>query len=220
LTPRRILFARARVGALLTLAALSIEFGCGRQTVASDGYQARLARDVGDSARVAARGNWTRLTETMEGQLWTTIRRPDLGKTWNLRPLGPPSDKVVESPLRAPTYADYWTRNPPTTDFDIQKYARLFQGSARMRDRIAFEQHPCDVWEVTYFDGRRERIWRATDLAGLPVRIQRGVQIPSRTHDGEMELLIAQDVQLLEITPGAPTKLFELPPGSTTVPGE
>ncbi|HTD52071.1 MAG TPA: hypothetical protein VK780_03520 [Thermoanaerobaculia bacterium] len=194
--------------------------GCGRQNVSSDGYQARLARGVGDSVRVAARGSRTRLTETMEGQLFATVRRPDLGKTWFWRPLGPPSDKVVESPLRTLSYEEYWTRSPPSTDFDIQRYSRLFQGSARVRDRLVFEQHPCEIWEVTHFDGRVERIWRATDLGGLPVRIQRGILIPSPTRDDAKELMITQEVQLLEITPGAPAELFEPPPGKTTASGE
>jgi hypothetical protein len=208
-----------RTFGLIVLAALFAS-GCSQQTVSSDGYQARLARGVGDSVRAAARGSRTRMTESMDGQIWTTIQRPDLGKTWLLRPLGPRADRVVESPLRAPSYADYWTRNPPPTDFDIQKYARLFQGSARLRDKLVFEQHPCEIWEVSYFDGRTERIWRATDLGGLPVRIQRGVLLPSPTRDGERDLAVAQDVQLLEIRPGAPAALFELPPGSTVLSGE
>jgi hypothetical protein len=195
-------------------------FSACRRNVVSDGYQARLSRGVGDSVAVAARGDRTRMTERRDGQIWATIRRPDLGKSWFVQLLGPRSDRVLESRLRAPSYEDFWIANPPTTAFDIESYASQFKGSARLRDRLVFEQHPCEIWEVTYLDGRADRIWRATDLGGLPVRIQRGPLVPSATRDGEKDLWIVEVVQLLEIRPGARPELFELPPGSTVVPVE
>jgi hypothetical protein len=216
-SPRKPL-CRLRALALLGMAAMLL--GACNRNVASDGYQARLARSVGDSVLVAARGDKTRVTERRDGQIWMTIRRPDLGKTWFVRLLGPRSDKVLESRMRASSFADFWTSTPPTTTFDIESYARQFQGSARRRDRLVFEQHPCEIWEVTYLDGRAERIWRATDLGGLPVRIQRGRLVPSDTRDGEKDLSVVQEVQLLEIRPGAPASFFDLPAGSTVVPVE
>ncbi len=206
--------AAAPVMALVALAA-----GCGRQSVASDGYRARLVVGVGQSMDIAARGDRTRITR-MGGtnEIWTTIRRPDLGKQWDYRPFGAHANKVIESKLRPRKREGYWDDIPPTAGFDAQKYAEQFQGSARFRDHLSFAEHPCDVWDVTFFKGGVDRIWLATDLASLPVRIQHGVLLPADLPGQPDELRASTDLQLARIQVGAPPSLFELPEGATIIP--
>jgi hypothetical protein len=202
----------------LLLLLLAPAIACGRRSVSSEGYRAELVRAVGDHAEIAGRGTKTRIARIAEGDFWITIRRPDLGKMWNYRLHGRHALKAIESRLRPGGYADFWEENPPRVGFDLEKYAEEFKGSARFRDHLFFDEHPCDVFEVTYFDGRVERIWLATDLSRLPIRIQRGRQLPSLT-SGEPEFRAETDVQLLRIRPGAPEDLFELPSGATIIPG-
>jgi hypothetical protein len=192
-----------------------------RKSAASDGYQGRLSLGVGESIAVAARGNRTRFTRVGgTEEIWITIRRPDLGKQWDYRPFGRHANKVIESRLRPLTRDSYWEHVPPFPGFDVEKYAEQFKGSARLRDHLFFAEHPCDVYDVTFFQGGVDRIWIATDLGKMPVRIQRGVLVPSDSPDpnAPSELRARSDYQLLRIEAGAPPNLFELPPGATIIP--
>ncbi len=168
---------------------------------------------------VAARSDRTRLTRRGgTGEIWITIRRLDLEKQWDYRPFGRHADKVIESKLRSPKRESYWEDAPPVPGFDVQKYADQFQGSARLRDHLFFAEHPCDVYDVTFFQGGVDRIWLATDLGRLPVRIQRGVLVDSDSPRAPAELQARIDYQLSRIDAGAPPALFELPPGAVVIP--
>ncbi len=168
---------------------------------------------------VAARSDRTRLTRIGgTGEIWITIRRLDLGTQWDYRPFGRHANKVIVSKLRPPTRAEYWEFIPPAPGFDIAKYARQFEGSVRLRDHLAFAEHPCDVYDVSFFKGGVDRIWLATDLGGLPVRVQSGALLPSDTPGAPSELHAQTDYQLVRIDAGAPLELFELPQGATLIP--
>ncbi len=210
---------RKAFAASCVLAPALLAAGCSRQTVASDGYRGRLVRGVADSTDVAARGEMTRLTRLGgTGEIWITIRRPDLGKMWNYRPLGRYANKVIESKLRAPSFESYWDEIPPTPAFDVEKYAEMFHGSARFRDHLFFAEHPCDVYDVTFFKGGVDRIWLATDLGRLPVRVQRGILVEGDTPNAQLELRPRVDLQLAQIEAGAPRSLFELPAAAAIIP--
>ncbi len=192
---------------------------CCRQNVASDGYRGRLVLGVGESVAVAARGDRTRLTRRGgTGEIWITIRRPDLGKQWDYRPFGRHANKAIESKLRPLTRESYWENIPPYPGFDVEKYAEEYKGSARFRDHVFFAEHLCDVYDVTFFQGGVDRIWLATDLGRLPVRIQRGVLVASDEPRAPDELRARVDYQLSHIEAGAPLSLFELPAEATVIP--
>ena len=192
---------------------------CQRASVASDGYRGRLSTGVGESVEVAARTDRTRLTRVGgTHEIWITIRRLDLGKQWDYRPFGQHANKVIVSKLRLPTREGYWGFIPPAPGFRVREYADQFEGSARLRDHLAFAEHPCEVWDVSFFKGGVDRLWLATDLGGLPVRVQRGTLVPSDTPHAAAELRAIEDYQLTRIDPGAPLSLFELPEGATLVP--
>jgi len=209
-----------RLGAAASWLALAA-FGvaCRGASVATDGYRGRLSLDVGQSVEVAARSDRTRVTLTGEThEVWITIRRLDLGKQWDYRPFGQHANKVIVSKLRTPTRQTYWDRIPPAPGFDARKYAEQFEGSARLRDHLRFAGHECDVFDVSFFRGGVDRIWVATDLGGLPVRIQHGTLVESYTPGVQNELRAEKDYQLVRIDPGAPLSLFELPEGATLIP--
>ena len=187
--------------------------------MATDSYRGRLSMDVGQSVEVAARPDRTRVTlmgDTHE--VWITIRRLDLGKQWDYRPFGQHANKVIVSKLRKPTRQTYWDRIPPMPGFDPNKYAEQFEGSVRLRDHLRFAGHECDVFDVSFFKGGVDRIWVATDLGALPVRIQHGTLVESYSSGVQSELRADRDYQLVRIDPGAPLSLFELPEGATLIP--
>lgn len=201
------------------LAAAALASCCRGASVASDGYRGRLSLGVGQNVEVAARRDRTRLTRVGgTNEIWITIRRVDLGKQWDYRPFGQHANKVIVSKLRPLTRESYWELIPPVPGFDIRKYADQFEGSVRPRDHLAFADHPCDIYDVSFFKGGVDRIWLATDLGGLPVRIQRGTLVPSDTPGAPSELRANQDYQLVRIDAGAPLSLFELPEGATLIP--
>jgi len=205
--------ASARLGIFLLVV------GCRQGSVASDGYRGRLSTGVGESVEVAARSDRTRLTRIGgTHEIWITIRRLDLGKQWDYRPFGQHANKVIVSKLRPMTREGYWDFIPPVPKFNVREYADQFQGSARLRDHLAFGKHPCDIWDVSFFKGGVDRIWLATDLGGLPVRVQHGTLVPSDTPGAAAELRAVQDYQLVRIDVGAPLSLFELPEGATLIP--
>jgi len=209
----------SRRGACASIAALLLVVGCRGGSVASDGYRGRLSTAVGESVEVAARSDRTRLTRVGgTHEIWTTIRRLDLGKQWDYRPFGPHANKVIVSKLRPMTRATYWESIPPAPGFRVREYADQFEGSARLRDHLAFGKHPCEVWDVAFFQGGVDRIWLATDLGSLPVRVQRGTLVPSDTPRAAAELRAVKDYQLVRIDAGAPLSLFELPEGAVLVP--
>jgi hypothetical protein len=151
-------------------------------------------------------------------EIWISIRRLDLGKQWDYRPFGLHANKVIVSKLRALTPSGYWELVPPMPGFDVHKFADQYEGSARLRDHLAFAEHPCDVWDVSFFKGGVHRIWLARDLGGLPVRVQIGPLVASDTPGVSTELRALQDYQLVRIDAGAPLELFELPQGATLIP--
>ena len=211
--PHRVLAACAWI-ALSVLAA-----ACRRASVASDGYRGRLSTGVGESVEVAARSDRTRLTRVGgTHEIWITIRRLDLGKQWDYRPLGQHANKVIVSKLRPLTRESYWDYIPPAPGFSVREYADQFEGSARLRDHLVCAGHPCDVYDVSFFKGGVDRLWLAKDLGGLPVRVQRGTLVPSDTSDAASELRAVKDYQLVRIDAGAPLSLFELPEGATLIP--
>ena len=188
-------------------------------SVAKDGYRGRLAFGVADNVEVAARSDRTRLTRIGgTEEIWITIRRLDLGKQWDYRPFGRHANKVIESKLRSPSREAYWEAIPPMPGFDVGKYAEGFEGSSRLRDHLAFADHPCAIYDVSFFRGGVDRIWLATDLGGLPVRIQRGRLMETGDPRSPEELQTSADYQLKRIDVGAPLELFELPRGATIVP--
>ena len=204
-------------GSWLALATLGV--ACRGASVATDGYRGRLSLDVGQSVEVAARPDRSRVTlmgDTHE--VWITIRRLDLGKQWDYRPFGQHANKVIVSKLRKPTRQTYWDRIPPMPGFDPNKYAEQFEGSVRLRDHLRFAGHECDVFDVSFFKGGVDRIWVATDLGALPVRIQHGTLVESYSSGVQSELRADRDYQLVRIDPGAPLSLFELPEGATLIP--
>lgn len=209
-----------RVRAACAWIALSVfAVACRRASVASDGYRGRLSTGVGESVEVAARSDRTRLTRVGgTHEIWITIRRVDLGKQWDYRPFGQHANKVIVSKLRPLTRESYWDFIPPVPGFSVRAYADQFEGSARLRDHLASAGHPCDVYDVSFFKGGVDRLWLATDLGGLPVRVQRGTLVPSDTYDAASELRAVQDYQLVRIDAGAPLSLFELPEGATLIP--
>lgn len=168
---------------------------------------------------MAARRDRTRLTRRGgTEEIWITIRRLDLGKQWDYRPFGRHANKVIESRLRPASRETYWQDTPPMPGFDVEKYAAEFQGSARLRDHLSFADHPCAIYDVTFFRGGLDRIWLATDLGGLPVRIQHGTLVETGDPQAPEELQASTDYQLKRIDVGAPAELFELPAGATLIP--
>src|SRR5262249_58209677 len=200
-------------------AALLLVNACQGGSVSSDGYRGRLSTGVGESVEVAARRDRTRLTRVGgTHEIWITIRRLDLGKQWDYRPFGQHANKVIVSKLRPMTRDGYWELVPPAPGFSVRQYADQFQGSARLRDHLTFAEHPCDVYDVSFFKGGVERLWLATDLGDLPVRMQRGSLVPSDNPGAGSELRADMDYQLVRIDAGAPLALFELPEGATLIP--
>jgi hypothetical protein len=211
---------RFRLRAALALIALAIlGVSCRGASVASDGYRGRLSTGVGESVDVAARSDRTRLTR-LGGthEIWITIRRLDLGKQWDYRPFGQHANKVIVSKIRPLTRQSYWDFVPPAPGFSVKRYADDFEGSARLRDHLTLAKHPCDVYDVSFFQGGVDRLWLATDLGGLPIRVERGTLVPSDTSDSTSELRAVKDYQLVRIDPGAPLSLFELPEGAMLIP--
>lgn len=186
-------------GALAAAVAAALHCG-GPRTVARDGYRGILVYSKEDGFEIAVRGEWVRVTGTVDGSEIVRIVRPDLHKSWQFRPStrrifesgwGPTDEAVPGYPLQPA--------------FDPAAYADRFHGKIRRIDDGTHGLHPCERWELTLPSGDLATIWVARDLARLVVRIQH-----SRKDAGD-EYQAFTDTQLLDVKVGAPEKLFGPP---------
>jgi hypothetical protein len=191
------------LGAVLLLTALSCdEFGGGPRTVTKSGYRAVLAFSPTERYEVAVRGEKQRVSGALDGSELVKVVRPDLGKIWQFRPS---TRKLIESTWTAteelvPGY-------PLEPHFDPEAYADRFGAKVRRIDDAAHGMHPCERFEMTMPSGDRAILWVARDLERLVVRIEH------LKKDPKDEYQPVTDAQLLDVRPGAPSKLFEKPEG-------
>lgn len=189
-------------------ATLLLSLACGGpKTVAKDGYRAVLVFSKDDRFRIAVRGENVRVEGTADGSEIVKVVRPDLAKTWQLRPS---TRRVFESKW-SPT-DEAVPGYPLQPGFDPQAYADRFGGTIRRIDDATHGLHPCERWEMTLPSGDLATIWVARDLDRLVVRIQHSEKDAGDEHQP------FTDTQLLEIQTGAPPKLFEPPEGYEKVP--
>ena len=194
---------RPFLAAVTLAAAVVATLACGGpRTVARDGYRGILVYSKEDRFGIAVRGEWVRVTGTIDGSEIVRIVRPDLHKSWQFRPStrrifesawGPTDEAVPGYPLQP--------------GFDSAAYADRFHGKIRRIDDGTHGLHPCERWQMTLPSGDLATIWVARDLYRLVVRIQH-----SKKDTGD-EYQPFTDTQLLDVQVGASEKLFQLPKG-------
>ena len=196
-------FAAAPLVAALLWAAAC---GGGLKTVGKDGYQALLSFSKEERFEIAVRGEWRRVEAAVNGAPLIKIMRPDLKKTWQLRPTTKriletawePTDEIV------PGY-------PLEPGFDPAAYADRFGGQIRRIGDDAHGLHPCDRWRMTLPSGDLVTLWVARDLEKLVVKIEHAKKDPS---DEYQPFTITE---LLDVRVGAKPGLFEKPKGYNPV---
>jgi hypothetical protein len=195
-----------RVTALLVAASLVLT-ACGAPKTASrDGYRALLVFGTNEKYPIAVHGEKRRVEGTFDGSTLVKIMRPDLKKTWQLRPSTrkileekwEPTDEIV------PGY-------PLEPRFDVEAYAHRFGATWKQIGDGVHGIHPCDRYQLLLPSGDRVFVWAARDLERLPVRIEH------EKKDKDSEFQPFTDTQLLDIRIGADDALFEKPKDYTAV---
>ena len=133
--------------------------GGGLKTVGKDGYRATLSFSKDERFEIAVRGESRRVEAAVEGAPLVKIMRPDIKKTWQLRPTTKrvletawePTDEIV------PGY-------PLEPGFDPEAYADRFGGKIHRIGDDSHGLHPCDRWRMTLPSGDLVTLWVARDL--------------------------------------------------------
>jgi hypothetical protein len=201
------LSTRRSLAALLAALVLwAAACGGGLKTVSKDGYRATLSFSKDEKFEIAVRGESRRVEAAVEGAPLIKIMRPDLKKTWQLRPTTKriletawqPTDEIV------PGY-------PLEPGFDPEAYADRFGGKIRRIGDDAHGLHPCDRWRMTLPSGDAVTLWVARDLEKLVVKIEHAKKDPSDEYQP------FNVTELLDVRTGAKPSLFEKPTGYTPV---
>ena len=197
--------SRARRGILAGLLVAAAACG-GLKTIARDGYRAILSFSKEERFQVAVRGELRRVEASVAGAPLIKVMRPDLKKTWQIRPA---TRKYLETPWTAtdeivPGY-------PLEPHFDPRAYADRFGGTIRKIGDDVHGLHPCDRWQMRLPSGDLVTIWVARDLDGLVVKIEHA----KRDRGDEYQPFTT--TELLDVRAGADPELFELPKGLTRV---
>lgn len=199
--------SRARRGILAGLLVAAAACG-GLKTIAKDGYRAILSFSREERFPVAVRGELRRVEASVAGAPLIKIMRPDLKKTWQIRP---GTKTYLETPW-APT-DEIVPGYPLEPRFDPRAYADRFGGTIRKIGDDVHGLHPCDRWEMRLPSGDLVTIWVARDLDGLVVKIEHA----KKDRDDEYQPFTT--TELLDVRAGADQDLFELPKGLTRVGG-
>lgn len=184
----------------------AVACGGGLKTIAKDGYRAILSFSKEERFPVAVRGEFRRVEATANGAPLIKIMRPDLRKTWQIRPS---SKKLMESEW-SPT-DEIVPGYPLDPNFDPQAYADRFGGTIRRIGDEIHGLHPCDRWQMTLPSGDAVTIWVARDLERLVVKIEHAKK------DRGDEYQPFTTTELLDVRVGADPELFEKPKGDTEV---
>ncbi len=188
------------IGALLAAGVLAALACGGPKTISKDGYRALLVFSPEDRFQIAVRGEKVRVTGTVEGSEIVKIVRPDLKKSWQLRP----STRRIFESAWSPT-DEAVPGYPLASGFDPEEYADRFGGVILRIDDATHGLHPCERYRLTLPSEDIATIWVARDLERLVVRIEHAKA------DGEDEYQPFTDTQLLDVKEGADEKLFEPP---------
>jgi hypothetical protein len=180
--------------------------GGGMKTVGKDGYRATLSFSKDERFEIAVRGESRRVEAAVEGAPLVKIMRPDLKKTWQLRPTTKrvletawePTDEIV------PGY-------PLEPGFDPEAYADRFGGKIHRIGDDTHGLHPCDRWQMTLPSGDIVTLWVARDLEKLVVKIAHAKKDPSDEYQP------FTTTELLDVRAGARPDLFETPKGYSSV---
>ena len=190
-----------RANGVFLAAGVLAAFACGGpKTISKDGYRALLVYSPEDRFQIVVRGEKVRVAGTVDGSEIVKIVRPDLKKSWQLRPS---TRRVFESPW-LPT-DEAIPGYPLSPGFDPEAYADRFGGSIERIDDATHGLHPCERYRLTLPSGDVVTIWVARDLERLVVRIEHAKK------DGGDEYQPFTDTQLLDVKAGADEKLFDPP---------
>jgi hypothetical protein len=196
----------SRTGRAIPLEAVAllaaVACGGGLKTIAKDGYRAILSFSERERFPVAVRGEWRRVETSLSGAPLVKIMRPDLKKTWQIRPT---SKKLMESEWR-PT-DEIVPGYPLDPNFDPEAYADRFGGSIRRIGDDTHGLHPCDRWQMTLPSGDLVTIWVARDLDRLVVKVRHSKKDPSDEYQP------FTTTELLDVNVGANEELFQKPKG-------
>ncbi|HKD18400.1 MAG TPA: hypothetical protein VKG23_11075 [Thermoanaerobaculia bacterium] len=180
--------------------------GGGLQSVGKDGYRATLSFSKDEKSEIAVRGESRRVEAVVEGAPLVKIMRPDLKKTWQLRPT---TKKILETAWE-PT-DEIVPGYPLDPGFDPEAYADRFGGTIRRIGDDAHGLHPCDRWRMTLPSGDLVTLWVARDLEKLVVKIEHAKKDPSDEYQP------FTTTELLDVRTGAKPALFEKPKGYNPV---
>lgn len=191
---------RRSIGIFLAAVVLAGLACGGPKTISKDGYRALLAFSPEDRFQIAVRGEKVRIVGTVDGSEIVKIVRPDLKKSWQLRPSTRRIFESVWSPTdeAVPGY-------PLASGFDPEAYADRFGGVILRIDDATHGLHPCERYRLTLPSEDVATIWAARDLERLVVRIEHSKK------DGVDEFQPFTDTQLLDVKEGADEKLFDPP---------
>ena len=197
---------RSLAAGLAVLVVWAAACGGGLKTVGKDGYRAILSFSKDERFEIAVRGEWRRVEAPVEGAPLIKIMRPDLKKTWQLRPT---TKKILESTWE-PT-DEIVPGYPLEPGFDPAAYADRFGGKIRRIGDDAHGLHPCDRWRMTLPSGDLVTLWVARDLEQLVVKIEHAKKDPSDEYQP------FTTTELLDVNVGAKPGLFEKPRGYNPV---
>ena len=197
---------RSTAASLAAVVVWAAACGGGLKTVRKDGYRATLSFSKDERFEIAVRGESRRVEAKVEGAPLVKIMRPDIQKTWQLRPTTKrvletawePTDEIV------PGY-------PLEPGFDPEAYADRFGGKIQRIGDDIHGLHPCDRWRMTLPSGDLVTLWVARDLEKLVVKIEHAKKDPSDEYQP------FTTTELLDVRPGADPDLFEKPKGYTSV---
>ena len=197
---------RSAAASLAAVVVWAAACGGGMKTVGKDGYRATLSFSKEERFEIAVRGELRRVEAAVEGAPLVKIMRPDIKKTWQLRPTTKrvletawePTDEIV------PGY-------PLEPGFDPRAYADRFGGKIQRIGDDNHGLHPCDRWRMTLPSGDLVTLWVARDLEKLVVKIEHAKKDPSDEYQP------FTTTELFDVRAGAPPDLFEMPKGYTSV---
>jgi hypothetical protein len=197
---------RSAAASLAAVVVWAAACGGGMKTVGKDGYRATLSFSKEERFEIAVRGESRRVEAAVEGAPLVKIMRPDIKKTWQLRPTTKrvlqtawePTDEIV------PGY-------PLEPGFDPRAYADRFGGKIQRIGDDNHGLHPCDRWRMTLPSGDLVTLWVARDLEKLVVKIEHAKKDPSDEYQP------FTTTELFDVRAGAPPDLFEMPKGYTSV---
>ena len=197
---------RSLAAGLAALVVWAVACGGGLKTVGKDGYRAILSFSKDERFEIAVRGESRRVEAPVESAPLIKIMRPDLKKTWQLRPT---TKKILETTWE-PT-DEIVPGYPLEPGFDPAAYADRFGGKIRRIGDDAHGLHPCDRWRMTLPSGDLVTLWVARDLEQLVVKIEHAKKDPSDEYQP------FTTTELLDVRVGAKPGLFEKPEGYNSV---